>query len=354
MDARSSDEPARGHGAKAPTVHDVATLAHVSPMTVSRVFSGAKHVRPAMRARVESAALELGYHRNENARSLRPGQKSGLIGVAITNIANPYYAEMLRGIEEVMSRHSRRILVGNTKEDSELERQLVADFIGRQVEGLIVVPAGEGTGHLNPFHLAGVPMVLATREVQGLDVDTVLVDDIGGACEATTILLDEGHQRIAFLGSRGSVFTAQRRFEGFRLAHERLDLVPVDILVRFGQQDVKSAEHAMTELLALAEPPTAVFCANNRNTIGAIRAIHSLVARRAATGSSETWPEGVRLFGFDSFEFADMSPVPLSIVDHDAEELGRRAAEMLIERLDDGGASAAKVIELPVRLRHMF
>ncbi|PJJ71352.1 LacI family transcriptional regulator [Diaminobutyricimonas aerilata] len=339
-----------------PTVHDVAERAGVSPMTVSRVLSGGKNVRIEVQERVEKAVAELGYHRNENARSLRPGQRSGLVGVTITNIANPYYAEMLGGVEEVASEHSRRILVGNSNEDAELERQLVADFIGRRVEGLIVVPSGSGTAdHLRPDRLGGVPIVLASRAAADVDADTVLIDDVNGARQATAALLAEGHRRIAFLGNRLSVFTGQRRLDGFRLAHQARGLTPIDELVRLGQQDVSSAEIAMTELLALPSPPTAVFSANNRNTIGAIRAIVNLQRRQLEQNpGTEPAASRLRLFGFDTFDFADMSPVQLSVVDHDARELGRRAAQMLFDRLENTSNSASpRVIELPVTLRQM-
>lgn len=319
-------------------------------MTVSRVLSGGKNVRPQVRERVERAVAELGYYRNENARSLRPGHRSGLIGVIITNIANPYYADMQQGIEEVATAHSRRILVGNSREDVSLERQLVADFIGRRVEGLIVVPADPSSSeHLAADSVSGIPVVLASRAVDDLDFDTVLIDDVGGAFQATTRLLEEGHRRIAFLGTRGSLFTGRRRYQGFRQAHEVFGLEPVPELLRTGQQDVESAEKAMLELLALTDPPTAVFSANNRNTIGAIRAIESM--RRKSLGSDTAAAPAIRLFGFDSFEFADMSPVPLSIVAHDPRELGRKVAGLLFERIEGTvEGRPPRHIELPVSL----
>ena len=328
-----------------PTVRDVAERAQVSPMTVSRVLAGGANVRAQLRTRVESAALELGYRRNENARSLRV-QKSGLIGVTITNIANPYYAELQRGIEEVVALEGRRILVGNSNEDPDLERQLVADFIGRRVEGLIVVPADSArAAHLRPNLLGNTPMVFASRPVPGLDVDTVLIDDIGGAHEATSRMLDEGHRRIAFLGTRTSVLTGQRRLQGFRRAHHDHNVPVYEHLIRTGQQEAADAERALGELLAHEVPPTAVFSANNRNTVGAIRAI---VAFRSAQPDQRE----VRLIGFDSFEFADLSPVPLSVVAHDPRALGQRAGEMLIARIDGGaGPSAAVTLELPVELQ---
>ncbi len=194
--------------------------------------------------------------------------------MTITNIANPYYAEMQGGIEEVAAKANRRIIVGNSNEDPDLERQLVADFIGRRVEGLIIVPADPlRADHLESGALGGTPVVLASRGVPGLGVDTVLIDDMGGAYEATSRLLEEGHRRIAFLGMRSSVLTGQRRLQGYRDAHRDHNVPVYEHLIRMGQQEASSTERALTELLAHEIPPTAVFCANNRNTLGAIRAI---------------------------------------------------------------------------------
>lgn len=292
-------------------------------MTVSRVLSGRTPVRPELRERVEASVKALGYRRNENARSIRPGQRTGLIGVTVTNIANPYYAEVLLGIEEVAWQAGRRILVGNSNEDSTREAQLIADFIGRQVEGLVVVPSGGASAHLSPAALGHVPLVLASRPLPGVEADTVLVDDVIGARVGTERLLDAGHRRIAFLGNIVSVATSVRRYEGFRLAHEARGTEPVAELVRMGQQDATAAFAAMSELLELAEPPTAVFTSNNRNTIGALRAL----LRRPATPP-------IPLMGFDNFDLADLLPYPVTIIDHDARELGRTAARMLLDRLD--------------------
>lgn len=348
MTVPASEAGGVGRKRPAPTVKDIARAADVSPMTVSRVLSGGTNVRPHVREHVQRVIAEVGYHRNENARRLRQGRRSGLVGVLITNIANPYYAGMLQGIEKVVTETGRRIMVGVTNEDQQLERQLLSDFLGRQVEGLIVVPVGEDTERFSTESLAGVPLVLASRTFDGATADAVLLDDVRGAREATEQMLAEGHRRVAFLGNQVSVSTGRRRFEGFRLAHERYGLEPSNELVRLGQQDVTSAEQAMDSLLHLADPPTAVFAANNRNSVGAIRAISK---HRAAAMSRDAELPTVRLFGFDSFEFADMSPVPLSIVDHDPAELGRIAAQMLFDRLTGVDLpSLPRLVELSVGL----
>jgi LacI family transcriptional regulator len=344
-----------GRGA-AITVKDIARAAEVSPMTVSRVLSGGKNVRPELREHVERVIAEVGYHRNENARSLRPGHRSGLIGVMITNISNPYYAGVVQGIEQVVATTGRRILVGTTNEDADLERQLLSDFLGRQVEGLVVVPVGQDPDRFRPERLHGVPLVLASRTVDGIPADSVLIDDVHGARAATAMMLDEGHRRIAFLGNKVSVSTGQRRLVGFRDALADHGVPIDDDLVVFGLQDAAAAEAATRTLLERADAPTAVFAANNRISVGAIRAISQHAER---TGTPPT-----RLFAFDSFDFADMAPIPLSVIDHDPEELGRVSARMLLGRLDgdgegrdgdgadDAAPAAPRLVELPVHLVH--
>ncbi|WP_139418066.1 LacI family DNA-binding transcriptional regulator [Agromyces laixinhei] len=331
------------NGGRQPTIREVAAFAGVSPMTVSRTLAGGVHVRPDLQEKVLTAVRALGYHRNENARSLRPGQASGLIGVAITNLGNPYYGNFALGVEEVAAEYGRRIVLGNTGEDPGRERQLIADFIGRQVEGLVLVPSGGASDHLQPDRLGDTPIVLASRRVYGLDVDAVLLDDVGGAYRGTKSLLDAGHTRIGFLGNMRSVFTGQRRFEGFTRALTERGIEPDDALVQREQQDVDSARDAMRRLLDLADAPTAVFSANNRNTVGALREIGSRLRGGADVSELPT------IVSFDNFELAELMPVPVAVIDHDARQLGREAARLLLSRLGAGGRQApARLVEMPV------
>jgi len=333
--------------AQRPTIKEVARRAGVSPMTVSRTLSGGVNVKPEVQERVLAAVAELGYHRNENARSIRPGHSSGLIGVAITNIANPYYSTFALGVEEQAALSGRRILLGNTSEDVAREAELVGDFLGRRVDGLIVVPAGTASEHLAHSQRQGVPVVLASRRVDGLDADSVVLADLDGAYRGTAALIDRGHRRIGYLGNSLSIFTGERRHEGFVRALEDHG-VPVDPrLVAAQQQTVDQARDATRVLLRARTPPTALFCANNRNAIGALKEI----SRQLETGlrGPEGFPE---ILSFDDFELAELSPVPISVIDHDPRELGRTAARLLLDRLDGGAADAApREIELPVSLR---
>jgi LacI family transcriptional regulator len=326
------------------TVRDVAARAGVSPMTVSRTLAGGKNVRPELQQRVWAAARDLGYHRNENARSLRPGQPSGLIGIAITNLGNPYYGEFAIGVEEVAAQHGRRILLGNSDEDQARERQLVADFVGRQVEGLIVVPAaGAKASHLSRAELEGRPLVLASRLVDDVWADVVVLDDVNGAYQGAKHLIAAGHRRIGYLGNVASVSTGQRRFDGFCRAMAEAGLAVEPGYVARQQQTAASASAAMEQLLRLPQPPTAVFAANNRNTIGALTAI----ARHLDGGAG--W--GPSVVSFDTFDLAELSPVPLTLIAHDARALGRKAAELLFDRADKGPDHPPVLQTIPVSLR---
>lgn len=336
-------DPAR----RQPTVREVAARAGVSPMTVSRTLAGGKNVRPQIQERVLEAVGALGYFRNENARSIRPGQVSWLVGVAITNLGNPYYGNFALGVEEVATRFGRRIVLGNTGEDPRRERQLIADFIGRQVEGLVVVPSGDDPSHLQPELLRDTPLVLASRTITGLAADAVVLDDVGGAYRGTKSLLEAGHSRIGYLGTAPSVFTGRRRYEGYALALAEFGIELDPVLVRRGQQDIEAAGAAMQQLLDLADPPTAVFSANNRNTVGALKRIGETLAASSATKAPLPM-----ILSFDDFELAEMMPVPVTVVDHDPRELGREAAGLLFERLlGDDRSGAPRTVEMPTHVR---
>ncbi|HEX5996786.1 MAG TPA: LacI family DNA-binding transcriptional regulator [Jiangellales bacterium] len=314
----------RGRGNDAgsvPTMRMVAARANVSAMTVSRVLEGAPGVRPQTRDRVLAAVEELGYRRNQIARSLRVGQATGLLGLVVTNLANPFYAQLALGAESAIAAHGMRVILGNTGEDVEHERRLVDDFASRRVDGMVVVPAGTDHRHLGPDELADIPVVLVTRPARGVDLDAVLIDDFGGAHAATARLIAAGHSRIGFLGLSTSVWNITERFRGFTAALEQAHLKPNARHVRRNPPEIAAAEQAARDLLTTRNPPTALFCANNLNTMGAVRAI-------TAAGTTTT------VAGFDDFELADMLGLPLMVVSYDAQAIGREAARMLLARLN--------------------
>lgn len=323
---------------KAATMRDVGALAGVSAMTVSRVLHQDPQVLAPTRDRVLEAVSELGYRRNELARTLRVGGGSAMVGLVVTNLANPFYSQLALGVESEIAEKNLTLVLGNTGEDIDRERHLISDFASRRVDGLLVVPAGDTQTHLSASILKSLPVVLCARPPIDINVDCVMLDDVGGARNATHWLIDSGHQRIGFLGPPAQ-WTSAERLRGFREAMSDAGLNVNNTWVRTTQRDVAAAEAAATEMLSMPHPPTALFCANSRNTIGAYRARRKL-------------SRVVALAGFDDFELADTVEGPLAIVSYDTEELGRQAARMLINRMSEAGqVTAPQRVVLPTTLR---
>lgn len=310
------------------TLRDVAERVGVSAMTASRALRDDPRVLPATRERIRAAAAELGYRPNEVARSLRLGLGTGLVGLVVTNLANPFYSRLALGVDSVIADDGYKTVIGNTGQDLDSERELVADLVARRVDGIIAVPAAADQRHLAAAAADGVPVVLASRPPEGFDADCVLVDDFGGARAATARLITRGHRRIGFLGSPPTVYTGTERLRGYAAALAAHGIPLDEHYVRRGQTEPREARRAAVELLALPEPPTALFCSNNRNTIGAFRALR-------ASGTDTA------LAGFDDFELADALGLPLTLVAYDSDELGRVAGRLLADRMRGRGSDAA-------------
>ncbi|GAB2862209.1 LacI family DNA-binding transcriptional regulator [Actinoallomurus bryophytorum] len=320
-----------------PTMRDVARRAGVSLKTVSRVVNGEDGVRPDTTEKVNAAISALGFRRNDIARALRGGKRTRSLGLVIKDVANPFYSLIARGVEEVARTNDLLVISGCSDEDPARERHLIRSLCERRVDGLLVVPSGNDHRYLIPEINMGTPAVFIDRPPEdALQADVVLIDNAGGARAAVTHLIEHGHRRIACLVDLPGIFTARERRRGYDEALREHD-VPVDeSLIRVGQHDVAGAESAMAELLALGDPPTAVFTGNNRLTVGALRAIQAAGA-------------GTALVGFDDLELADMLATPVTVVAHYPAEMGRRAAGLLCRRMAGEELPPQRVV-LPTHL----
>jgi LacI family transcriptional regulator len=303
-------------------MRDVASTAGVSVKTVSRVVNREAGVRSDTAARVEAAIARLGFARNDVARSLRHGRANAL-GLVIEDVANPFYSVIVRAVEDAAHARSHILITGSCEEDAERERELVLRLLQRSVDALLIVPAGHDHRYLLPEIGAGTPVVFLDRPPRGIEADAVLFDNVGGARAGVEHLLHQGHQRIAFVGDPPRLYTASERLHGYRAALRDAGVGHDEGLVRTGSHDAAAAEHAVHELLALpsSRRPTALFTANNRNTVGALRALRD--------GDS-----AIALVGFDDFELADMLAVPVTVVRHDPAAMGRIGADLAYARLD--------------------
>jgi LacI family transcriptional regulator len=317
-------------------MRDVAVHAGVSPMTVSRTLHDDPRVSADNRRRVLAAVAALGYRRNEAARSLRSGRSHDIVGLVVTNLANPFYSQLALGVEQFAAEHGQQVLIGNTAESVDRERELLADFAARRIDGAVVVPAGNDHRHLRA---AGIPVVLAAAQPRRAALDCVLVDDYAGSRQLTEELIAAGHRRIAFLGLAGHRWTGSERRRGFVDAMTAARLKTPARLTDHHLSDVAAAQRITGELLELREPPTAVVAANNRNTMGAYRAIRHLRSDTA-------------LAGFDDFEFADLLDRPLTVAAYDPTELGAAAAELLYDRVRGVARKKPRVRTISVQLKH--
>ena len=307
---------------------DVARAAGVSLKTVSRVVNDEPGVHAATTERVLAAIEDLGFRRNPSARNLRRGVETGTLGLVVEDLANPFSSVLARAAEDVAREHGRHVLVGSSGRDVERERDLALDFCARRVDGLLVVPTGPRHDYLAGKVEAGLPAVFVDRPAADLHVDTVLLDNAGGAAMAVRHLVEQGHERIAFLGDSPGIHTAAERLRGFREACEAAGAEPD--LVWMGPHTPDSVT------AALDGPATALVTGNNRITVLVLRALAGRQRRPA-------------LVGFDDFELADLLDPPVTVVCHNSWELGRSAAERVFARLD-GDTAPPRRQELPARL----
>ena len=313
-----------------PTMRHVADMAGVSLKTVSRVINAEAGVTPATAERVTAAIAELGFERNDLAASLRHGRSSSTLGLVIEDVANPFYSAIAQAVEAAARDRGFLLITASAREDAERERELVSALLRRRVDALLIVPAGPDHRYL----AASSRAVFLDRPPHGIEADTVLLDDHGGARSAVEHLIAQGHTRIACVADDSELYTVRQRIAGYREALAAAGLAEDPALLQTGNSDVPSAQAAVERLLELPDKPTALFTANNRNTIGALHALAGA-------------PDPVALAGFDDFELADL--LGTTVVRADPWKLGEQGAALAFARLD-GDDGPPRTVTIPTQL----
>ncbi|HEY6571620.1 MAG TPA: LacI family DNA-binding transcriptional regulator [Candidatus Limnocylindrales bacterium] len=315
----------------------MARVAGVSQKTVSRVATGDPGVSEATRATVESAIASLGYRRNDAARQLRPGQRTMLVGLAIGDIGNPWFSELASAVEKALNRSGYLVIIGSTADDPQREVRIVSQLCERRVDGLLVVPTAGDHRYLETERNAGTSIVFLDRPAVDLESDCVLPRHRAASRDAVRHLVTHGHRRIAFVGASERLgYAATERLAGYREALRAARIAFDAELVQLGSPDAEAGGTAMRALLRLPRPPTAVFAANNRASIGVL---------------GELGPDlgGLAIVGFDDFELARRLPIPLTVVANDPAEMGHRAVDRLLRRMA-GDEGPARRVFVPTRL----
>ena len=320
-------------------MREVAAAARVSIKTVSRVVNGEPGVTRRLSDRVSAAVEKVGYRHNLTASSLRRTDgRSASVGVVLEDVANPFSSALHRSIEDVAV--ARRVLVfaGSSDEDENRERELIAAFTSRRVDGLIILPASHDHTYLLMERRAGTAIVFVDRPPSFFDADTVLADNAEGVRQGIRHLVAHGHKRIGYLGDLHTIATAADRHRGFIEEVAAQGLEVDERLVRLDVRGTEGAEAAVAELFAMTEPPTALFTGQNLITIGACRALRRLKLHQR-----------VALVGFDDILLADLLEPGITVIAQDPAAMGRIAAELVFRRLD-GDRSPSEHHVVPTKM----
>ena len=321
-----------------PTMRDVARLAGVSAATVSRVVNNERYISPKTREDVERAIAELGFHRNESARALRPGQATETVALVIEDVGNPFWSAITRGAEDVARRHQHMLVVGSTGQSYDREAELLRNLVRRRVDGLLVVPTAHAQGELHTELSRWAPMVFIDRAPMRVSADSVVLDNHGGARDAVAYLIERGWRRIAYIGGDPSVGTGARRIAGYRQALKSAGIEFDPQLVRLGNHTVDDAQETAAELLS-ADLVDAIFADNNRMCVGVLQAAHHHGGE-------------IGIAAFDDLELAELLPRPVALVTYDAFKLGAEAAELLFARIAGATGPVRRVVHRTTLVEH--
>jgi DNA-binding LacI/PurR family transcriptional regulator len=306
------------------SIKDIARAAQVSHSTVSRALRNSPLVNPQTRALIHKIAADRGYHVSAVARSLVL-RRTNTLGVVVTTISDPFAGEVVGGIEEVALAREYSVILATSQSDPARELHAVRSFQERRVDGIVVMASRIGSLYLPMLLETKLPIVLINSHHPGDFVCCVGIDNFAGARLATQHLADLKHRRIAYIGDRLGFQSDTERFAGYRETIEQAGLAFDPALVAHGDGSPDGGRAAMRSLLALRARPTAVFCYNDREAFGAMRAIRD---------SGLAVPRDISIVGFDDLFLAPYVNPPLTTVSQPKREMGMMAAELLLQRMN--------------------
>jgi DNA-binding LacI/PurR family transcriptional regulator len=319
-------------------IQDVARHAGVSISTVSRVLNDRGRVNAEVVANVQAAIQALHYTPNRAARSLRT-QQSRIIGLLISDIQNPFFTVLVRGIEDVVQQNGYSLILCNSDENEQKERQYIEVLCAEHVAGAIIVPTHENQRSMRIFDDQHIPVVAVDRRVP--NVDTVLVDNKRGAYEAVSHLITNGYQRIGIITGPHNTTTGRERLEGYYKALEEAGIAIDPAIVRSGSFKMDSGRALANELLDVEPGIDALFITNNLMTLGALQALHD---------RNLQVPNDIGIVSFDEMPWATLGSISLTTVTQPVYEIGSTAAMRLFQRLQNPQAFTNQEIVLAATL----
>jgi LacI family transcriptional regulator len=305
-------------------MQDVAERAGVSVTSVSHVINQTRIVSNELRERVLVAMNELGYQPNDLARSLRR-KETYTIGVIVTNSADPFFAEVTRGIEDTCFEQGYNIILCNS--DSDLDKELFHTTVltKKRVDGILFLAAGgQSTTHIGTVYEQGTPLVVVDRYIPAMAVDMVLINNAYGGWLATRHLIELGHHRIGCISGPSDITLSAERVTGYRQALQEAGLPTDESLIIRGNFQYESGFESAQYLLAQPKPPTAIFACNDLMAIGAIN---------AAIKCGRQVPAQLSIVGFDDIRMAGYINPLLTTIAQPKYEMGTIATTMLLDRI---------------------
>lgn len=319
-------------------MRDVAEKAGVSVSTVSHVVNETRFVSAETRGRVLSAMDDLNYQPNKLASSLRRKDKrTQTLGLLVPDSLNPFFTEALRGVEDACFKANYNVFLCNSENQPEKELEYLEDLIGKQIDGIILISTGtqDSIALLNQNNITPV---LVDRELGHNTCDSVMLENELGGQIATQYLINLGHQRIGCITGPSFLTPSAKRVLGYRKSLQDAGISIDEAMIVQGDFRPQSGFSGMNTLLALPDPPTAVFACNDMMAIGAMHAIHEAHLQI---------PKDISIIGFDDIMFASYTMPPLTTVAQPSYEMGLIAAEILINRLSDTRSQSRQEILLP-------
>jgi len=304
------------------TIRDIARLAGVSVATVSGVLNNKPTVKPKLVDRVKKAMEALDYHPDQVARSLRV-RRTCTVGIVIADVTNPFFTEVIRGVEQEAQSNGYSVILCDSNEDEELERRNLSVLFSRRVDGVLLTPTSSPSAHESRIHQR-FPIVLIDRAPLGFKGAVVMTDNFSAAYEGTRHLIQLGHRRIAIISGQLNLSNGLDRLEGFRKALQEERLALPDEYLRQGNFQSEGGYRCGLELMRLPVPPTAIFSCNNKMTLGLMRALGELRVH---------CPEAVSVLSFDDFEWSAYFTPRLTTIAQPTYEMGKQAMQLLLRKL---------------------
>jgi LacI family transcriptional regulator len=317
---------------------DVARLAGVGTMTVSRVLSGTVTVAEETAQRVRTAIDQLKYRPNALARAFRD-QRSRTIGLIIPYLYDPFFANCAYAVTTVAKQHGYSVIITTSDEDPETEYADAEQMLQRHVDGLMVIPTNFRQTRLTQSLFGRTPVVAFDRPIPDPAVDVVLVQNTSGARRIVEHLIEHGHRRIAYMGLSRNLFTINARFLGYRRALQDAGLKEDSFS---GCESEEATARTLAEKLKGANAPTAIFASNTLATRFVLSSIMRLGMKI---------PNDVAFAGFDDFDMAEFTSPPLTVVRQPGLEMGRVATNLLFDRIarDETSHTGSRIV-LPVEI----